>query len=67
MCLQEAIRGLRPISPVSVFVSSRTDRGVHALSNSAHFDLLRKDDKPPFPEDILVQALNFHLGSEEIR
>lgn len=65
--LEEAIRGLRPHSPVAVSVSSRTDRGVHALSNSAHFDLQRKNDKPPFPEDILVQALNFHLGSEDIR
>lgn len=65
--LEEAIRGLRPLNPVCVSVSSRTDRGVHALSNSAHFDLQRKDDKPPFPEDILVQALNFHLGSEDIR
>lgn len=67
MCPQEAIGRLRPLNPVSLSVSSRTDKGVHALSNSAHFDLLRKNDKPPFPEDLLVQALNFHLKSEDIR
>uniref|UniRef100_A0A3Q4H8F6 tRNA pseudouridine synthase n=1 Tax=Neolamprologus brichardi TaxID=32507 RepID=A0A3Q4H8F6_NEOBR len=58
---------LRPVNPVSLSVSSRTDTGVHALSNSAHFDLQRKNDKLPFTEDILVQALNFHLGTEQIR
>uniref|UniRef100_A0A3Q3VSD2 tRNA pseudouridine synthase n=1 Tax=Mola mola TaxID=94237 RepID=A0A3Q3VSD2_MOLML len=59
--LQDAIKRLKPLNPVSLTVSSRTDTGVHALSNSAHFDLLRKNDKPPFSEDILVEALNFHL------
>ncbi|XP_067443916.1 tRNA pseudouridine synthase-like 1 isoform X1 [Thunnus thynnus] len=65
--LEDAIRRLRPLNPVSLSVSSRTDAGVHALSNSAHFDLQRKNDKPPFTEDILVEALNFHLGTEQIR
>uniref|UniRef100_A0A3Q2FUH3 tRNA pseudouridine synthase n=1 Tax=Cyprinodon variegatus TaxID=28743 RepID=A0A3Q2FUH3_CYPVA len=58
---------LRPNNAVSLSVSSRTDTGVHALSNSAHFDLVRKNDKPPFTEDVLVQALNFHLKAEDIR
>ncbi|XP_037628736.1 tRNA pseudouridine synthase-like 1 isoform X2 [Sebastes umbrosus] len=65
--LEEAIKRLRPLNPVSLTVSSRTDTGVHALSNSAHFDLQRKNDKPPFTEDILVEALNFHLRAEQIR
>lgn len=65
--VQDAIRRLRPLNPVSVSVSSRTDSGVHALSNSAHFDLQRKNDKPPFTEDILVHALNSHLKTEQIR
>lgn len=67
LSLQDAIKRLKPLNPVSLTVSSRTDTGVHALSNSAHFDLLRKNDKPPFSEDILVEALNFHLRSEQIR
>ncbi|XP_038553383.1 tRNA pseudouridine synthase-like 1 [Micropterus salmoides] len=65
--LEDAIRRLRPLNPVSLSISSRTDAGVHALSNSAHFDLQRKNDKPPFTEDILVEALNFHLRTEQIR
>ncbi|XP_040889014.1 tRNA pseudouridine synthase-like 1 [Toxotes jaculatrix] len=65
--LEDAIRRLRPLNPVSLSVSSRTDTGVHALCNSAHFDLQRKNNKPPFTEDILVQALNFHLRTEQIR
>uniref|UniRef100_A0AAX7UAH7 tRNA pseudouridine synthase n=1 Tax=Astatotilapia calliptera TaxID=8154 RepID=A0AAX7UAH7_ASTCA len=65
--LEDAIQRLRPVNPVSLSVSSRTDTGVHALSNSAHFDLQRKNDKLPFTEDVLVQALNFHLGTEQIR
>uniref|UniRef100_UPI0037E8B684 tRNA pseudouridine synthase-like 1 n=1 Tax=Semicossyphus pulcher TaxID=241346 RepID=UPI0037E8B684 len=65
--LEDAIRRLRPLNPVSLTISSRTDRGVHALSNSAHFDLQRKNDKPPFPDDVLVSALNSHLRTEQIR
>ncbi|XP_041639918.1 tRNA pseudouridine synthase-like 1 [Cheilinus undulatus] len=65
--LEGAIRRLNPFNPVALTISSRTDTGVHALCNSAHFDLQRKNDKPPFSEDILVEALNFHLGSEDIK
>lgn len=65
--LEDAIQRLRPVNTVSLSISSRTDTGVHALSNSAHFDLQRTNDKPPFTEDVLVQALNFHLGTEQIR
>nr|XP_019942207.1 PREDICTED: tRNA pseudouridine synthase-like 1 isoform X1 [Paralichthys olivaceus]XP_019942208.1 PREDICTED: tRNA pseudouridine synthase-like 1 isoform X1 [Paralichthys olivaceus]XP_019942209.1 PREDICTED: tRNA pseudouridine synthase-like 1 isoform X1 [Paralichthys olivaceus] len=65
--LEDAIRKLRPINPVSLSISSRTDTGVHALCNSAHFDLQRRDNKAPFTEDILVEALNFHLRTEQIR
>lgn len=66
-CVQAAIRRLRPLNPVSLSISSRTDTGVHALSNSAHFDLERRNDKPPFTEEVLVTALNFHLRNEQIR
>lgn len=65
--LEAAILCLRPVNPVCVTVSSRTDAGVHALFNSAHFDLLRKHDKEPFTEEILTDALNFHLGEQHIR
>lgn len=67
LSVQDAIRGLKPINQVSLSISSRTDTGVHALCNSAHFDLQRRNDKPPFTEDVLVKALNFYLSSEQIR
>lgn len=65
--LEDAVRRLRPVNEVCLSISSRTDTGVHALSNSAHFDLQRRNDKPPFAEDVLVDALNFHLRTEPIR
>lgn len=65
--MQDAVRKLKPLNPVSMSISSRTDAGVHALSNSAHFDLQRRNDKPPFAAHILVDALNSHLRTEQIR
>lgn len=67
LCVQDAVRKLKPLNPVSMSISSRTDAGVHALSNSAHFDLQRRDDKQPFAAHILVDALNYHLRTEQIR
>ncbi|KAL1007799.1 hypothetical protein UPYG_G00091740 [Umbra pygmaea] len=65
--LEEAVRRLKPVNVVSLYISSRTDTGVHALGNSAHFDLQRQNGKTPFAEDVLVNALNFHLRPEPIR
>ncbi|XP_056590850.1 tRNA pseudouridine synthase-like 1 isoform X2 [Triplophysa dalaica] len=65
--LENAVRKLKPINEVLVAISSRTDSGVHALSNSAHVDILRRGDKPPLLEQNLIEALNFHLKPEPIR
>ncbi|XP_060766234.1 tRNA pseudouridine synthase-like 1 isoform X5 [Neoarius graeffei] len=64
---QNAVRRLKPVNEVSVSISSRTDTGVHALCNSAHLDIQRRQDKPPFTEQILTDALNFFLKPEPIR
>ncbi|KAI4890180.1 hypothetical protein NFI96_033020 [Prochilodus magdalenae] len=64
---QNAVRRLKPLNEVTVSISSRTDTGVHALCNSAHLDILRKADKPPFTEKVLTEALNFFLKPEPIR
>ncbi|XP_061899661.1 tRNA pseudouridine synthase-like 1 [Entelurus aequoreus] len=64
--IEDAIERLKPLHPVRLYISSRTDSGVHALSNSAHFDFQRKNDKPPFTEDVLVKALNLKLDREHI-
>ncbi|XP_051967083.1 tRNA pseudouridine synthase-like 1 isoform X1 [Xyrauchen texanus] len=65
--LEKAVQKLKPVNEVSFAISSRTDSGVHALCNSAHVDIQRRGDKPPLPEQDLVDALNFHLKSEPIR
>ncbi|XP_072521754.1 tRNA pseudouridine synthase-like 1 isoform X2 [Salminus brasiliensis] len=65
--LENAVRRLKPLNEVSVFISSRTDTGVHALCNSAHLDIQRKADKPPLTEKIMADALNYFLKPEEIR
>ncbi|XP_059808006.1 tRNA pseudouridine synthase-like 1 isoform X2 [Hypanus sabinus] len=64
--LEGALQKLRPANEVKVFISSRTDTGVHALCNSAHFDIRRKEGKQPFSEELLVNALNYHLRPEPI-
>ncbi|XP_042357091.1 tRNA pseudouridine synthase-like 1 [Plectropomus leopardus] len=65
--LEDAIRNLMPVNPVHLSLSSRTDKGVHAFSNSAHFDLQRRNNRMPFPEDTIVEALNHYLKCERIR
>ncbi|KAM3920898.1 tRNA pseudouridine synthase-like 1 [Leptodactylus fuscus] len=64
--LEMAAQKLRPVGKVKFSISSRTDSGVHAISNSAHVDIERTSDKSPFSEAILVKALNFHLHPEPI-
>ncbi|XP_034609349.1 tRNA pseudouridine synthase-like 1 isoform X4 [Trachemys scripta elegans] len=64
--LERAAQNLRPVTPIKFYVSSRTDTGVHALCNSAHLDVQRGVGKPPFPESVIVSALNYHLKPEPI-
>ncbi|XP_043919139.1 tRNA pseudouridine synthase-like 1 isoform X2 [Protopterus annectens] len=64
--LEHAVSKLRPANDIRLWISSRTDSGVHALCNSLHVDIQRKDGKPPFSEDVLVKALNYHLQPEPI-
>ncbi|XP_077313733.1 tRNA pseudouridine synthase-like 1 isoform X2 [Lithobates pipiens] len=64
--LEMALQKLRIIGTPTIYVSSRTDSGVHALCNSAHVDIERPPGKHPFSEAVLVQALNFHLKPERI-
>ncbi|KAG8142316.1 hypothetical protein E2320_006249, partial [Naja naja] len=57
----KAAEKLRASEPVKFVVSSRTDAGVHALCNTAHLDIQRKEGQPPFSADLLVQvSSNFH-------
>lgn len=65
--LQEAAERLNSVVPVRFTISSRTDAGVHALSNAAHLDVQRRSGRPPFPPEVLAEALNTHLRHPAIR
>ncbi|XP_029411696.1 tRNA pseudouridine synthase-like 1 isoform X1 [Nannospalax galili] len=66
--LEEAAKQLRSVvEPVKFTISSRTDAGVHALSNAAHLDIQRLSDLPPFSPEVVTQALNTHLKHPAIR
>ncbi|XP_045715708.1 tRNA pseudouridine synthase-like 1 isoform X2 [Phyllostomus hastatus] len=65
--LEEAAEGLKSAVPVKFTISSRTDAGVHALSNAAHLDVQRRSGQPPFSPEVLTQALNTHLRHPAIR
>ncbi|XP_049733545.1 tRNA pseudouridine synthase-like 1 isoform X4 [Elephas maximus indicus] len=65
--LEEAAERLNSVEPVRFTISSRTDAGVHALSNSAHLDVQRRPGQPPFSPEILVEALNGHMRHPAIR
>ncbi|CAI9549834.1 unnamed protein product [Staurois parvus] len=62
-----SLQKLRIVGTPTIYISSRTDTGVHALCNSAHVDIERPPGKHPFSEDVLVKALNFHLTPKCIR
>ncbi|XP_054994142.1 tRNA pseudouridine synthase-like 1 isoform X2 [Sorex araneus] len=65
--LEEAAERLNSVVPVKFTISSRTDAGVHALSNAAHLDVQRRPGRPPFTPEVLTQALNTHLRHPAIR
>ncbi|NXE71072.1 PUSL1 protein, partial [Calcarius ornatus] len=64
---QKAAEQLKPSAPVRFHISSRTDRGVHALANAAHLDIQRAPGRAPFTGPQLLHGLNRHLKPEPIR
>ncbi|XP_062083838.1 uncharacterized protein LOC133790262 [Humulus lupulus] len=68
--LQEAFRKFVG-KPVSIFCSSRTDAGVHALSNVCHVDVERISKRrpgevlPPHEPDVVKKAVNHFLQKNE--
>ncbi len=58
--VEEAIQGFAG-ETVNLYGAGRTDAGVHALGQAAHFDLTRE-----FPDDTVRDALNFHLRPHAI-
>ncbi|XP_031235685.1 tRNA pseudouridine synthase-like 1 isoform X8 [Mastomys coucha] len=65
--LEEAAKRLNSVDPVRFTISSRTDTGVHALSNAAHLDIQRRPGQQPFSPEVVTKALNTHLKHPAIR
>nr|XP_054768601.1 tRNA pseudouridine synthase-like 1 [Lytechinus pictus] len=69
--LEGALDELRPVDPVRLHVSSRTDSGVHALCNTAHFDMVFRSKRTGEPRDIppesITAAVNKNLQHQDIR
>ncbi len=57
-CIEEALYSLTGTN-VQVFGAGRTDTGVHALNQVAHFDLQK-----PYPPYKVANALNFYLTKQ---
>lgn len=66
-CLEDALKEINGGKTVSVSASGRTDAGVHALNQKAHFDLdikiteekLKRGLNSLLPEDIYIKKVNF--------
>ncbi|XP_053693104.1 tRNA pseudouridine synthase-like 1 isoform X1 [Sabethes cyaneus] len=63
--LEIALKKLHPANDFKIKLSSRTDAGVHALHNTVHVDLERRNGKP-YDEVKVTQCLNRALGSQEL-
>lgn len=59
-CLEIAVAKLNPANPVAVAISSRTDKGVHALHSAVHVDLLRHNAEP-YDVQYLTATINRNL------
>uniref|UniRef100_A0A0B7AEC8 tRNA pseudouridine synthase n=1 Tax=Arion vulgaris TaxID=1028688 RepID=A0A0B7AEC8_9EUPU len=67
--LEEALKRLRPSNEIGVTVSSRTDKGVHAVKNSCHVDLVYPSDGKCYSSDVVTNVMNTYLVNhgEDIR
>ncbi|XP_066981430.1 tRNA pseudouridine synthase-like 1 isoform X3 [Macrobrachium rosenbergii] len=62
--LEEGLLSLYPANTPHLYFSSRTDKGVHALSNTAHVDLCRKTEGLFYDPDVITGRLNKYLSHE---
>ncbi|XP_038078190.1 tRNA pseudouridine synthase-like 1 [Patiria miniata] len=64
--IENVLEKLNPYRSTKIYVSSRTDSGVHALCNTAHFDLVRPPNKPEaFRDESLCLGLNSFIPRRE--
>ncbi|RUS90267.1 hypothetical protein EGW08_001956, partial [Elysia chlorotica] len=60
--LEEALKALKPVTEPRIQVSSRTDKGVHALRNSCHVDLQHPDAGREYDPAIITNVANYNLS-----
>lgn len=67
--LETALGHLHPSNNINAVSSSRTDKGVNALSNAVHVDLEHNDPGEEYQPDQITSVLNRHLihADEDIR
>ncbi|XP_064611510.1 tRNA pseudouridine synthase-like 1 [Liolophura sinensis] len=63
--LNAALQHLNPANEVKITTSSRTDAGVHALSNTVHVDLQHREPKTEFSPLLVTAVVNQRLFQDD--
>ena len=64
-CLRHALQSLLSHQWENIQVSSRTDRGVHALKNTCHVDIRHNTTNRPWTCEQIHRGLNYYLQRQE--
>ncbi|XP_064460259.1 tRNA pseudouridine synthase-like 1 [Ornithodoros turicata] len=59
--IETALQRLNPLSEPGIVLASRTDRGVHAIVNAAHTDLVPSNTTQSFHPDFITSVVNYYL------
>ncbi|KAH9510275.1 tRNA pseudouridine synthase-like 1 [Bulinus truncatus] len=67
--LHETLKNLRPSNEYKIYLSSRTDLGVHALKNACHVDLKHPEERKEYNPDVITSVMNYYLKlrNEDVR
>jgi tRNA pseudouridine(38-40) synthase len=63
--LEMGLKQLNPCNEPVVYLSSRTDAGVHALNSTCHVDLFRRNGMQYEPRTLTI-CLNKHFTKQEV-
>ncbi|BFZ23668.1 hypothetical protein BsWGS_26707 [Bradybaena similaris] len=63
--LLDALKHLQPSNEIKITLSSRTDKGVHALANTCHVDLVYPCEKKDYSPTVITNVLNYHLKKQQ--
>ncbi|GFO08113.1 tRNA pseudouridine synthase [Plakobranchus ocellatus] len=59
--LEEALLGLKPVNSPRIQISSRTDKGVHAIRNTCHVDLEHPNEGEDYDPAVITNVANYNL------